>query len=691
MAAEPGQKPTLANGTTTRPSFLINAVTDPSGPAFALIRRPAAHQSGTVDILIGDVTQAQRLADLPHHRTPGPPPRHDLLVVVPYRQLRERGLACHDDQSPLLALSVRQQSTATTDDLLDALPDDPVLLRDTAFDLNDDEYADVVRRVLDEEIASGEGANFVIRRSVRAHIDNFDRRAALALFRRLLTAETAAYWTFLVYTDSHVLLGASPEQHVGLAGGVVSMNPISGTLRYPPSGGVDVDQVLRFLADGKETDELAMVLDEELKMMAGICADGGQVQGPYLRELSSLAHTEYRLTGTTARDVRTLLHETMFAPTVTGSPLENACRVIHRHESSGRGYYSGVLALVGRDAGGEPTVDSAILIRSAEISPDGRLEIGAGATLVRHSDPYAEAAETRAKVATMLSVFGDGPPRAAGTSGQLGLAGHAAVRTALASRNDRLARFWFTPFDRRYQPDQALTGRRALLVDAEDAFTAMLAHQLTALGVTVDLIRYDRLDSHGLSGDPRVWSRHDVMVLGPGPGDPRHDGNGRIAGLRRIAQATVQSGFPVVAVCLGHQILAGVLGLPVAPLPRPNQGVAREIDLFGRRVRAGFYNSFAAWATQDQQPGPGPRGLIDISRDRRTGEVYGLKARHLRSVQFHPESVLTVDGPDLVRELLLGALRDPRVPVGSPVGRPGPVSRPAFPNNHGFPARTSDQ
>lgn len=79
----------------------------------------------------------------------------------------------------------------------------------------------------------------------------------------------------------------------------------------------------------------------------------------------------------------------MFAPTVTGSPLENATRVIAKYETSGRGYYSGFAALLGSD-GGEPTIDSAILIRTSEIESTGKLTMGLGATLVRTSNPASK-------------------------------------------------------------------------------------------------------------------------------------------------------------------------------------------------------------------------------------------------------------------------------------------------------------
>ena len=105
---------------------------------------------------------------------------------------------------------------------------------------------------------------------------------------------------------------------------------------------------LRFLADGKEIEELSMVVDEELKMMCTVGDRGGVVIGPRLKEMAHLAHTEYELRGRSSLDVREVLRETMFAATVTGSPVQNACRVIARHERTGRRYYAGVLALLGR-------------------------------------------------------------------------------------------------------------------------------------------------------------------------------------------------------------------------------------------------------------------------------------------------------------------------------------------------------
>ncbi|GAA3067184.1 hypothetical protein GCM10020000_59330 [Streptomyces olivoverticillatus] len=69
-----------------------------------------------------------------------------------------------------------------------------------AFDVDDEEYARIVERVVEDEIGSGEGANFVIRRTFEGEILGFRAADALALFRRLLVGERGAYWTYVLHT-----------------------------------------------------------------------------------------------------------------------------------------------------------------------------------------------------------------------------------------------------------------------------------------------------------------------------------------------------------------------------------------------------------------------------------------------------------------------------------------------------------
>ncbi|MEU1317894.1 anthranilate synthase family protein [Streptomyces tibetensis] len=619
--------------------------TDPG--AFALLHRPDTLGQDRVEILLGRVGTPASLADIPVADRPGRPgeARPETLVLVPHRQITERGFVAAEDGSPLLAMEVTDHGQISTSDALRALPDEPIALTGGRFDTDDEAYADTVRAVLDNEIGTGEGSNFVIKRSFVTTITDYSTRSALSLFRRLLTRESGAYWTFIVHTGTRTFVGATPERHVSLRDGVAAMTPISGTYRYPATGPV-LSEVMEFLTDGKETDELYMVLDEELKMMARVCRGGGRVTGPFLREMAWLAHTEYVIEGRSDLDPRDILRETMFAPTVTGSPLENACRVIARYEPRGRGYYGGVAALIGRDADGARVLDSAILIRTADIRTSGadgtgHVEVGVGATLVRNSDPDAEVAETRTKAAGVLAALG----------ADKRLDTHPLIRQALGRRNETIANFWLSEADQRAQPHPVLHGRRVLVVDAEDTFSAMLAHQLRAVGLTVEIGSFDT--SHR-------FDDHDLVVLGPGPGDPRETGHPRMARLTSAVEELLARRIPFLAVCLSHQLLCRHLGLELRRRDVPNQGTQREIDLFGSPERVGFYNSYSARARADRLEFPGV-GEVKVCLDPGTGEVHALRGPHFGSVQFHLESVLTQDGERVLAGLLVPLMKTAEV------------------------------
>jgi len=623
--------------TAPRHPDLLDRILNPDPPPFAVLHRPDSGSAGVLDLLVGDLSRHAALADITLGSRPPGTAVHEALVVIPYRQIAERGFAAPDDGAPLLMLTVTGQQQIPVAEALSRVPPVPTTPAGGRFDTDDAAYAQAVRRVIAEEIGAGEGANFVIKRSFTANISRYSVRSALSFFCRLLEQEHGAYWTFIVHAGHRTLVGASPERHITLNGGTAVMNPISGTYRYPP-GGPTLQGITGFLADRKETDELYMVLDEELKMMARVCEAGGRVLGPYLREMAKLAHTEYFIEGETTRDVREILRETMFAPTVTGSPLESAARVISRYEPRGRGYYSGVVGLIGADANGERTLDSAILIRTADIDSSGTVDIAVGATLVRHSEPEAEVAETHAKAAGLLSALAAGPVRRFGT--------HPDIQAALRRRNADISDFWLHGDAASDGPDSGLAGRSVLVIDAEDTFTAMLGSQLRSLGLSVTVRRFD---------EPYALDGHDLIVMGPGPGDPRVASDPKMAYLRAAIDALLAARRPFLAVCLSHQVLSLRLGLELARRHVPNQGVQHEICLFGSRERVGFYNTFAARSEQDKREVAGV-GLVEICRDQGTGEVHALRGPHFASMQFHAESVLTVNGPRILADAALGVL-----------------------------------
>ncbi|MFD0271487.1 anthranilate synthase family protein [Streptomyces sp. NPDC127106] len=631
-------------------SRLLDLLRDDCPPFALLRRRTPGRDHDTVEVLLGPVHEAERLADLPVRTLPS-------LALVPFRQIRERGFDVRDDGTPLAVLAAEETYEVPLAEALAVLPAHAVRVEDGGFDVPDEEYADTVRRVLEDEIGRGEGANFVIRRTFRGRIDGFGRADALALFRRLLLGERGAYWTYVVHTGDRTLVGASPEVHVRMASTTVVMNPISGTYRYP-AGGPTAESLLAFLGDRKETEELSMVVDEELKMMCTVGDRGGVVVGPRLKEMAHLAHTEYELRGRSSLDVREVLRETMFAATVTGSPVQNACRVIERYESGGRGYYAGALALLGVDAAGAQTLDSPILIRTADIAADGTLRVPVGATLVRHSDPAGEVAETHAKAAGVLAALGvrptgprcgEGPTAAARSAdgrSAAALADDPRVVAALAARRRDLAPFWL-----RMQEQPATAVGHCLVVDGEDTFTAMLAHVLRAAGLSVTVRRFDE---PGLR--EAALAHEGPIVLGPGPGDPADASDPKMRLLRGLARELLAGHTGgLLGVCLGHELIAAELGLPLVRKAEPAQGAQVEVDLFGSREVVGFYNTFTAACDAGAEAELAAHG-VEVARDAATGEVHALRcaARGFAGVQFHPESVLTLRGAELLPALLSG-------------------------------------
>ncbi|MGB0100285.1 MAG: chorismate-binding protein, partial [Nocardioides sp.] len=418
------------------------------------------------------------------------------------------------------------------------------------------------------------------------------------------------------------------------------------TFRLPREESADLrGQLLEFLRDEKEIYELFMVVDEELKMMCDICHEGGQVLGPFLKPMSRLVHTEYLLAGRTDRDPREVLRDTMFAATVTGSPVENACRLIKKYEATGRGYYGAALAILGRDTHGGPVVDSPIVIRTASVDLDGRLTVTAGATLVRDSDPAYEVAETHAKAGGILSAFGLVEPAPTPRVNVAELVGDEDVLLALNARNRRLSSFWLTDQDGA-PPDPRLAGKSVVILDGEDDFVNMLRHVLGVLGITSTVLRHEEYAAGRLDG-------HDLVIVGPGPGDPRDGSDPKMAHLRAAVAELMAARRPFLAVCLGHQALCHHLGIPLTYKDIVFQGTQSPVSIEGRTERVGFYNTFVARLGAS----PAPDGVV-VEADVQTGDIHRIRGEHFQGIQFHAESILTQHGYDLIHEIVRDLLLD---------------------------------
>jgi phenazine biosynthesis protein phzE len=209
----------------------------------------------------------------------------------------------------------------------------------------------------------------------------------------------------------------------------------------------------------------------------------------------------------------------------------------------------------------------------------------------------------------------------------------------------------------------AVLSGHAYVVDGEDTFTAMLAHVLRCCGLTVTVRRFD---APGLRDE--VLAHTGPVVLGPGPGDPADEADPKMRALRALARdllglaANGRSGRVhaggVLGVCLGHELIAAELGLPLVRKAVPFQGAQERVRLFDAGERTvGFYNTFTARADAALADRLLAERGVELARDPASGDIHALRMPGVAGVQFHPESVLTLDGPRVVAELLGGAMR----------------------------------
>lgn len=260
---------------------------------------------------------------------------------------------------------------------------------------------------------------------------------------------------------------------------------------------------------------------------------------------------------------------------------------------------------------------------------------------MRGSDPASEVAETHAKAAGVLAALGVRPSRPRADHARVSLADDPRVRAALDGRRTNLAPFWL----RMQERSDELAGH-ALVVDGEDTFTSMLAHVLRSGGLEVTVRRYDE---PGLTD--AVLAHEGPLVLGPGPGDPSDLDDPKMRFLRALtADALRGHRHGVLGVCLGHELVAAELGLGIVRKEVPYQGAQTTVDLFGRPETVGFYNSFVARCDDEEARDLAAHG-IEVSRSD-THEVHALRGPGFAGVQFHPESVLTLNGAAVVRELV---------------------------------------
>lgn len=188
-----------------------------------------------------------------------------------------------------------------------------------------------------------------------------------------------------------------------------------------------------------------------------------------------------------------------------------------------------------------------------------------------------------------------------------------------------------------------------LVIDNYDSFTYNLVHLLARNDVRVEVVRNDahsveelrRMDPHGI-------------VISPGPGRPAD------AGVTNELIRTVAGSIPVLGVCLGHQAIAEVFGGKIDYAPDLMHGKTSPINHDGRSIFAGVAQSFEATRYHSLVvDGTTLPECLEISATSDDGVVMGVRHKNLaiKNIQFHPESVLTTEGPRIIENWIRSVLQ----------------------------------
>ena len=180
---------------------------------------------------------------------------------------------------------------------------------------------------------------------------------------------------------------------------------------------------------------------------------------------------------------------------------------------------------------------------------------------------------------------------------------------------------------------------KIVIIDNYDSFTYNLSHLIKEIGAEVTVIRNDQFTLNQLE-------RFDKIVLSPGPGIPSE------AGLLLDVIKTYKGRKPILGVCLGHQAIGEVFGGTLENLSDVFHGVATEgtqfsndyiFDSLPKRITMGRYHSWVV--SRENFP-----TCLEVTAVSDEGQIMALKHKNydIHGIQFHPESVLTLEGKTIL-------------------------------------------
>ncbi|MDP3000290.1 MAG: anthranilate synthase component I [Bryobacterales bacterium] len=421
---------------------------------------------------------------------------------------------------------------------------------------------------------------------------------ASELFERIQHASPSPYEFFLQLGDEQ-LIGASPEMFVRVEGDRVETCPISGTARRTGDPLRDAENIRELLNSAKEESELTMCTDVDRNDKSRVSVPGSvRVIGRRLIEsYAGVFHTVDHVEGTLEPGFDSLdaFLTHMWAVTVIGAPKKAAAQAIEELEKDARGWYGGAVGML--SLGGD--INTGILIRTVHLR-NGVAEYPVGATLLYDSVPASEEQETRLKATGFFR----------------------ALRGAAAAQS-------------KAQPRPAVgRGVKLLLVDNDDCFIHTLANYARQTGAEVVTYRA------GLPLELIGEIKPSLILISPGPGRPAD------FGVPQLVRHAAAMGIPVFGVCLGLQGTVEAFGGELDVLDYPMHGKPSTVVHDGKgvfeglpeRFRVGRYHSL--FARKDKLP-----ACLEVTAESDDGVIMGVRHRALpiEAVQFHPESMLTLE------------------------------------------------
>jgi anthranilate synthase/aminodeoxychorismate synthase-like glutamine amidotransferase len=188
-------------------------------------------------------------------------------------------------------------------------------------------------------------------------------------------------------------------------------------------------------------------------------------------------------------------------------------------------------------------------------------------------------------------------------------------------------------------------GPRVLVIDSYDSFVYNLVQYLGELGADPVVVRNDEL-----TVDEALALQPDAVLLSPGPGRPEDAGI-----ICAAIPAFAERGVPVFGVCLGHQAIGHVFGASVVRAPHLTHGKTSAVAHHGLGVFAGLPSPLTATRYHSLVIDPATMpDCLEVTATTDDGIIMGVRHRTLpvEGVQFHPESILTASGRDLLLHFL---------------------------------------